>query len=65
MPGQFVGSEDAHTKNQMRTHAITSRYYEAGADGIMFLTGMQIMILGRPYSRRLAQPIPWLVQIKG
>ena len=34
LPGQFVGPEDTHTKNQMRTRAIASRYYEAGADGM-------------------------------
>ena len=34
LPGAFVGPEDAATKDQMRTRAISSRYYQAGARGI-------------------------------
>lgn len=34
LPDPFVGPEDAETKDRMRTRAIASTYYRAGADGI-------------------------------
>jgi hypothetical protein len=34
LPEAFVGPEDATTKDQMRTRAISSRYHKAGAGGI-------------------------------
>ena len=48
----------------MRTRAIASRYYEAGADGMYVFNWQANRVLGGHCSRVLAQPTPWSVQTR-